>query len=196
MNAAPQKITIGFFLLILILLLIVGIWHAGYFVNPQTNESPSPLVKPFSEKDQVIPQGAVSLEVSKALALFNFPKPLPFFDERNIVQSLILGVNASPLPVASTSTEIKIKESVKPAPSTSFLSYRMYGQSATSVREALIAYFISLGWKQIDDQSNQQVLIFGSDNKRIISINIFEVPSTPGRESNIVITLSLRIFTL
>ncbi len=162
------------------------------------------LVPIFDPATQVIPQGTTALPLHNALTAFNFSKPLPFFEERNVVQSLNLEGDQEKTPPITVSHSVPGTDATPPTQTTPpsdaspvFLSYRVFGQSKEAVREALIAYFTSLGWKQIDDhQSNQQVLIFGSDNKRIISINILEVPSTPGRESNIVITLSLRVFTL
>jgi hypothetical protein len=155
----------------------------------------TPVSRPvFSSETQFVPDGTSSLEVDRALVALGLPEPLPFFEKDTVVQSLDLGANTSTATVASTSTETT--EPVTPLPSTSFLSYRVYGQSIPSVREAVTAYFISLGWNQIDDKSNQQSVVFGSDNRQIISINILEVASTPEKESHIVVALSLQVFDL
>lgn len=173
-----NRITIiGCSLLILIALIMMGIWYIGRVETPSIPQlSSSP--KPFSQKDQVVPPNAESRSVDQSLAAFGFSKPLPFFEKDNIVQSL------------------KLDTSSTASPATSFLSYRIYGQSVASVRDALTRYFVSLGWKQIDDGANQGYLSFGFDHGKIISVNMLERPATPGTEPRITVTLSLYISNL
>lgn len=151
----------------------------------------------FDSARQFVPEGTASLDVSKALAAFNFPKPLPFFEEKNVVQSVMLGARVSsstisfapqPQPVGTV-----VASSTPPRIPSPFLSYRIFGQTKETIRNAFIEYFKKTGWemeKAIDDRS----LVFLSDRRRqIISILFLDaLLISDAEQSAIIVTLSRR----
>ncbi|MEK7074453.1 MAG: hypothetical protein AAB968_01685, partial [Patescibacteria group bacterium] len=120
-------------LVVAIIVLIVAVL-AGWWLWRQKYPSVQPPSEPvFSAGKQFIPEGAASRTVDQSLAAFGLPKPLPFFDEKNVVQSITNTVDIS------TST---IHQGNSP-----YLSYRICGQNIEAVRTALINYFENTDWK-------------------------------------------------
>lgn len=137
---------------------------------------------PFDPARQFVPENTESLNVSKVLAAFGFNKPLPFFDERNVVQSLNL---------QSTATS-----SAPQAGSSSFLSYRIFGQSKEATQSALVEYFKNLGWTMQNihkvhasgDNKIEIVDFFSSEyQNQIISVTLFEMPRASGNDQPFIL---------
>lgn len=204
MNAAPRKIILGFSLLILILFIGGGIWYAGRF-ETQPISQPLPSLKPFSEKDQVVPKGTLSQSMSSTLRMFNFPQPLPFFDEHNVVQSLDLHSNmATPISVPSLKSSTATLSSVAGADShespdtitqkntpSPFLSYRIIGQNKVEAQSVFIGYFKNIGW-EMAHTFDKQSLIFFSPAHKIVSVTFLDVPHGGTDQSAIIVALSMQ----
>ena len=133
----------GFFkkilLILVVTLIVLSVLGALLWYKENNKKTSQPLISPrpaFSSEKQFVPEGSTALEVDKALTAFGFSKPLPFFEERNVVQSLNL----------SSATSSAVSTSSPQQISSTFLSYRVVGQSITAVRSALIEYFENLGW--------------------------------------------------
>ena len=162
-------------LVVAIIVLIVAVL-AGWWLWRQKYPSVKPPSEPvFSADKQFIPEGAAPLEIPKALALFNLPSALPFFEERNVVQSLNL----------SSATSSAVSTSSPQQESSIFLSYRVVGQSITAVRSALIEYFENLGWTMpnIHDVhtsgSNKIEIVYflsPAHQNQSISVTLLEMP--------------------
>ena len=115
--------------------------------------APSPAVKPaFSSDTQFIPKGAVSLEVDQSLAAFGFSKPLPFFDERNVVQSLFENTTSA----ASVARP--------------YLSYRVSNESEETLRAAYTKYFKDMRWNVSESVSGakKSLFFFAPDSSKAI----------------------------
>lgn len=161
----------------------------------------------FDPARQFVPEGAASLEVNQTLAAFGFSKPLPFFDERNVVQSLALGVDVS-IPTtgsASVSTQQNSAEggvagsqsrsnslpvSAPQGTSLPFISYRIPEKSMASIRETLIKYFESMGWK-MENIPSDRALVFVSSAHRVISVTLLDAPRVDATaEPAVIVALS------
>lgn len=149
-----------------------------WYVN-KTNKQAGPAFDPVR---QFVPKGTAPLNVGESLAVFNFPKPLPFFDERNVVQSIGFPLDISP----STTTQSEEKAvaggqntiiHAQPQNAfTPFLSYRILGQSREAISTAFIEYFKGMGWKAMDIHENQ-ALTFFSDAHQIVTITLLNATS-------------------
>lgn len=113
---------------IAILLLIAAILGATLWYANKKNAQVGPA---FDLTRQFIPKGTASLDVPQALTAFNFSKPLPFFDEHNVVQSLTM-----PSSAVSTSSE-------------TYVSYSVQNQTIDTLYTAYRDYFTSSGWREI-----------------------------------------------
>lgn len=80
------------FLILFVTLLFISILGV---LSWYTNKNKTLPQAAFDPAKQFIPQGAASLPVTNVLNAFNLPQPLPFFDERNVVQSLKLGISST-----------------------------------------------------------------------------------------------------
>ncbi len=116
----------------------------------------------FNPATQFVPEGATPLEVSETLAKFGFSKPLPFFEERNVVQSLGIDVTST----SSVET---------------YISYRILGQDTASVRSAFNEYFKKLGWKMANTKEGAP-LYFYSNARQTVFVSFFEAPSVQNKD--------------
>lgn len=169
-----------FFVVGIVVLIGGTVWYVWYF----NQKSTAPSVKPFSEQDQFIPKGATPQSVALGFQKLNFSKPLPFFDEKNVVQSLDLGFNAPASTTdfsVSNTLKIQPRTNAPPAPSQNsnfmFLSYRIFGQSKEAIRSALIEYFKNMGWTKMNTKDNQS-LTFSSGARQVVSIVLLDAPQT------------------
>ncbi len=148
----------------------------------------------FDPAKQFVPEGAESRDVDQSLAAFGFTKPLPFFDERNVMESLNApSVNVNALVPAGTVVSFHPATST---PLTPLLSYYVYGQSAAAVRDAFTDYFNALGWKKINSIANGPISRFvfvAPDTHKRVATTILEI-SLSGRrpQSSIAVSLSLQ----
>ena len=141
----------------------------------------------FDPVKQFVPKNARAQEVGATLAQFGFPKPLPFFDKDNVVQSITNTVDIS------TST---IHQGNSP-----YLSYRICGQNIEAVRTALINYFENTDWKtmkkKLPDRSGS-MLTFSANSagqNKLLSISFFELPQATGKETSCIVT-ALRLLII
>lgn len=118
-------------------ILLAAVLGATLWYEKQNKQQTGPV---FDPKTQFIPKGAVSLEVDQSLAAFGFPKPLPFFDKRNVVQSLSQ-------PQATDTIFIHAQGSSQP-PVIISLNYQIPGRDVLSVRDAFLSYFMDMGWRE------------------------------------------------
>lgn len=166
------------------LVCVVALLYAGahYF---WLKNKPS-AISAFNPDRQVVPPNARPLKVDQALASLGLPKPLPFFEKENVVQSLGFGLNA-PSSIASSSP---------PRPPETYVGYRIVGQSTSTVREAYRSYFQGMGWKEAGGSKNNSALVFISpDTRRQASIQLFEIGSGPDtQEKTIVVAFSMLTF--
>jgi len=133
----------------------------------------------FDPARQFIPQGAESLEVPQALASFNFSEPLPFFEERNVVQSLMLGRHEPTVTQNNVGNVHNATSTARQGNASSFLNYQIFGQSREAVRNAFIQYFKDAGWNRVNTSDNQS-LIFSSRASQMISITLLDGPANAG----------------
>ena len=197
-NMNTRRILGGVFFLLL--LIGAGFWYETKNKSSQLSLGPRHV---FSPDKQFIPKGAAPLEVDKALAVFGFSKPLPFFDKNNVVQSLNLEVNepdpaSAPLSHAQNTENIVVgnnktnsttPSSVPSGHSSLFLSYRVVGQNTTALRSVFIGYFKSMGWK-MDDAHSASDLVFVSDKGQILSVALMEVSQKSEVGQHIVVAIS------
>ena len=197
-NMNTRRILGGVFFLLL--LIGAGFWYKTKNESSQLSLAPQRI---FSLDKQFIPKGAAPLEVDKALAVFGFPKPLPFFDKNNVVQSLNLEASepaptSTPLSYAQNIENIVVgnnkTNSTTPSPvpngySSLFLSYRVVGQNTTVLRSVFIEYFKSMGWK-MDDAHSASDLVFVSDKGQILSVALMEVSQKSEVGQHIVVAIS------
>ena len=182
------------FIIAVIFAILIGAVVYFYVISPQSSNpsstpSPTPLSSHiFSPKTQFVPKGAESREVDKTLAAFDFSKPLPFFEKDNVVQSLTIIANASNAspPPSTHVTSLPLEQT-----HAQFLSYRILGQTRTSVRDALIMHFKDLQWDMMDTKGDQK-FIFSHMNKQIF-VALIDVPHVSATEQlTTVVTLTLR----
>lgn len=142
----------------------------------------------FNPTRQFVPQGTASLEVDQAIAAFNFPKPLPFFDERNVVQSLSMRVRVSASTTTSSVSFLPKAPRVADTPSrtpppqdtpSTFLSYRIFGQDKETIRSAFVEYSKNMGWK-IANTGEGKPLLFSSGTHQIVSVTLLDTPPVQG----------------
>lgn len=181
--------------LILVLAIVsAGAW--GVIKYTKQPVSPAQDQRPiFSIDTQFVPDGATSLRVDEVLAVFNFVEPLPFFEERNVVQSLDAGTNApattsvSSRAISRTATSPRMPPQYTP---TTFLSYRIFGQNKDAIRNAFMEYFRIMGWKMADAKEGKP-LVFSSEAHQIVSITFLDVPTVPGtNQPTVVAALTIR----
>ena len=147
----------------------------------------------FSPQTQFVPKGAESREVDQVLLSFGLPTTPPFFDKKNAVQSLDLTApTSSQTPPSSTKTNsppgATTTSSVAQRSSTTFLSYRIFGQNKTGVRIAFTDYFKNLGWKtpQLLGNNDQAPITFFTEHQGI-TITLIEVPHAPGTDQPAIV---------
>ncbi len=98
----------------------------------------------FVPETQVVPHGAKSLGVSQALATLALSTQLPFFDEKNVVQSLSLVLSASSTALIPSS----------------YLSYRILGHTKESLHQDFSRYFQNTGWTALTSSASSTVMFF------------------------------------
>lgn len=162
-----KRIIFYFIVALVLLMAILGgiLWYANQ--NKQVS-----LI--FDPTRQVIPKGATSQKIDQSLAVFGFSSPLPFFDERNVVQSL--------------SIEAPSSSTKKP-----YISYRVYEQDINALRDVYRQYFNKMGWGEIKSASySEQTLFFrASESLSVVQILFLkESPDTESVDQSIVVTLS------
>lgn len=116
--------------LIWLLLILASVAILAVVLHRIASESEEQEVPSPSKKTQVVPKGTAPLEVDQALTALNLPEPLPFFDTKNVVQSLNFNQT-------STSTD-KV-----------FLSYRVQNQTIDMVYTAYTEYLLKHGWNPL-----------------------------------------------
>ena len=146
------------FILLITLLFISLLGAVLWYTGKDKNESPQ---QAFDSTKQVIPPGAASFEIDQALIAFGFSTPLPFFDRRNVVQSLALQTSASSSPATTTDT---------------YLSYRVFGQDMRVLHSAYIRYLTDGGWKEIASASGatQSFSFYRPGSRNLIQISLDE----------------------
>lgn len=174
----------------LFILILAGTWW-------YTERNTKPLYPVFNPAKQFVPVGTEPRDIDQSLAVFGFSKPLPFFDEKNVVQSLRVGANA---PASTTASSISSVPKARvmhisgpssrtpPPPNrpSTFLSYRIVGPDKGAIRNAFIAYFINMGWKMANTREGQP-LLFSSDTHQIISITLLGVPAVQNTGKSIIV---------
>ncbi|MEK7074451.1 MAG: hypothetical protein AAB968_01675 [Patescibacteria group bacterium] len=85
----------GFFkkilLILVVTLIVLSVLGALLWYKENNKKTSQPLISPrpaFSSEKQFVPEGSALLEIDKALEVFGLSKPLPFFDKKNVVQSI------------------------------------------------------------------------------------------------------------
>ena len=168
---------IGGILIVMVLIIIALIgWYAVMRIKEEEKNTLAVQIAPlriFSTKNQIIPEGATSLEVDQSLAAFGFAKPLPFFDKNNVVQSL--DIRTPDIADASTSRKSAINTSVSTGV---YLSYRIPGQSKTIIRDAYIDYFQSMGLENVIESQQKETFAFVLPHTPpvLLKISFFEQP--------------------
>ena len=156
------------------ILIAVVIFGGVYFVYVSKRIPPleSEKLKPFSQQDQIVPDGTKSLEINQALARFGFSKPLPFFDPINVTQSLdVQNTEASTSSLQGT-----------------YLSYRILRKNATIIRDAYIDYFQSTGLgKNIKPQQNGSIVfVLPRNPPALLRLLLLEQPFAVTRGDEVI----------
>ena len=191
MNFSQKSVAVTVFFVFIIAALIGGTtwyaWHLG--TQPTTISS----LQPFSEQNQFVPKGTASQSVASGLQTLHASQSLPFFDEKNVVQSLGLGASALVSTTASTTSSPAPKAQpgthTPPPPkntSSSLLSYRIFGQSREAIQKAFVEYFQNTGWKMAATHEGQP-LVFSSDTHQIVSITFLNGPTAQGTDQPAII---------
>lgn len=116
------------------LVLVLAIVGAGAWgVTSYFSQTP-PLAQDQASDPirQVTAEGVVSLDALQALASFNFPKPLPFFVEHNVLQAVTFEQTAS---------------STSPSNPFTYIKYRILEADHDVVCSAYVEYFADIGWE-------------------------------------------------
>ena len=172
---------------VLLVFLLGGV--VWYTIKNKAQPLASPPRQVFSPKTQFVPKGTTPLEVDQALAAFGFPKPLPFFDKDNVVQSL--DVKKPYLAEASTSQQ----STTSAAFSTDiYLSYRIEGQSMTTIHDTYVDYLQNIGLgKNIEWKQKEHFELFlPHDPPLLLRLSLLEQPFA-GTKDHEVITVVLRL---
>lgn len=180
-NPAPtsrRDVVYAIAILVLLALVLGGtLWYA---MKNKPEARPA-----FDPARQFVPAGAQPREIDQSLAAFGFPKPLPFFDKDNVVQSLTVSRQIVPFTASTSairkaspasSTALSTKKILAPPPrpaSSVFFSYRIYGHDKIEIRNAFIQYFTAIGWK-MTNTGEDKPLLFSSNTRQIVSVDLLD----------------------
>ena len=172
-NSFEEQLPSVFFKKILLILLstllfifLLGsvLWYRGK--RTPIPQPTTPTV--FDPATKIVPQGVVPLEIDQALTAFGLSKPLPFFEKKNVIQSLDLkNIRFSP--------EI-------------YLSYWIEGRSTTTILEAYVAYFKSIGLENalVSSQKTNLGFVLPGSPPSLLRISLMEQPFASAKSEEIV----------
>ena len=183
-NAGSKKYLIIFSVVVVI---AIGSWYAfTKFVLPRQQSAPTG----FSPNTQSVPKGSAPRDADQSLAAFGLSVAPPFFDKKNVVQSLQMDASASTSPATPSS----LKQD-----SSAFLSYRIDGQNIDAIRKAFIGYFKEIGWGTADVRSyapssvlfppSPQTLAYSSPAGKVVSVHFFNAPHAPGAVASAIVVV-------
>ncbi len=175
-----------------ILLICVAALGGAIYYYIALREKSAPAGPAFDPAKQFVPEGAEASTVDQSLAAFGVSKPLPFFDERNVVWSL-----RYPQGEAATSTSTQAQAAGQRHTVTS-LEYRIPGLDIWVLRDAFRAYFKEMGWLEArsanpnsEDKKNTFLTLFFNNPR---SFDRLEILLTQADAESLVSLFSLSPF--